>query len=36
LQYVNYLKDISSQPVPMSHGKSTSIKGANSLQLKEF
>ena len=36
LQYVNYLKDISSQPVPMSHGESTSIKGTNSLQLKEF
>ena len=36
LQYVNYLKDISTQPVPMSHGESTSIKGTNSLQLKEF
>ena len=33
LQYVNYIKDISQLPVPMNHGKSTSIKGENSLEL---
>lgn len=33
LQYVNYIKDISQQPIPMDHGRSTSIKGENSLEL---
>lgn len=35
LQYVNYIKDISSLPVPMDHGRSTSIKGDNSLAMKK-
>ena len=35
LQYVNYIKDISQQPIPMDHGRSTSIKGENSLQLPD-
>ena len=35
LQYINYIKDISKQPVPLDYGSSTSIKGDNSLQLKK-
>lgn len=35
LQYVNYIKDISKLPTPMEHGKSTSIKGDNSLAMKK-
>ena len=33
LQYLNYIKDISKQPTPLQHGKNTSIKGTNSLEL---
>lgn len=36
LQYVNYIKDISSLPVPIKHGTNTSIKGTNSLKLQDF
>ena len=35
LQYVNYIRDISQMPVPMTHGTSTSIKGTNSLEMKK-
>ena len=35
LQYINYIKDISKLPVPIEHGTSTSIKGNNSLAMKE-
>jgi hypothetical protein len=33
LQYVNYIKDISKGPTVMEHGRSTHIKGENSLAL---
>ena len=33
LQYVNYIKDISKTPTVMEHGKSTHVKGENSLAL---
>ena len=34
-QYVQYIKDISSLPVPIDHSVSTSVKGNNSLQLND-
>ena len=34
-QYVQYIKDISTLPVPIDHGQSTSIKGNNSLKLQD-
>ena len=36
LQYLQYIKDISSLPTPMERGKYTSIKSDNSLDLKPF
>ena len=34
-QYLQYIKDISSLPVPIDHSVSTSVKGNNSLQLND-
>ena len=34
--YFRYIKDSSSQPVPMGYGEATSIKGENSLSNKIF
>ena len=36
LQHFQYIKDISKLPTPISRGKSTSIKGDNSLQFQNF
>ena len=36
LQYLQYIKDINSLPTPMEYGKTTSVKGDNSLELKSF
>lgn len=36
LQYLQYIKDINNLPVPMEYGKTTSVKGDNSLELKSF
>ena len=33
LQYINYMKDISKQPIPMERSRNTSIKGTNSLEI---
>ena len=33
LQYINYMKDISKQPIPMERSRNTSIKGTNSLEM---
>tara|TARA_B110000977_G_C11090636_1_gene496735 strand:+ start:4526 stop:4936 length:411 start_codon:yes stop_codon:yes gene_type:complete len=35
LQYINYIKDISKPPSVIPHGKSTNIKGENSLAMPE-
>jgi hypothetical protein len=36
LSHLQYIKDISSLPTPMEYGKTTSVKGDNSLELKSF